>query len=372
MPSLRTMRLNIWRALICASDSEIIEGMSFYHGAHGLCRFFSTALTGGILSPQQIAGIYAALSPLNGWETNVSNVVDVIRYVTTGVPYLGVNTPTPNEKKALCIACGEDVESIIPPHTKVYSFYRSIADPNDTSYIPVDRHLICLALCYKLGSNVALSKIVSDRQLLQRIESVYRDLGRRENLGNRLASIAWFVQRRLEGGQSLIPHTDSPFCCGRPMQSQGQKPRRFLCGVCGRSKRIPLDIANQIKPRRYKRAPVDHIDGFPVYFRSDSRCGGSRKIIYLGKKHPLANPKSGWQYVSRYLVMRELGEPLRADEHVDHIDCDKLNDRIDNFRVMVAESHGRHHVYLAELAGRRGPDGRFTKYEEPIQLGLER
>ena len=75
--SPRTLRSNIWRGVLSASEQEIRDGMDFYLGAHGLCRMFARIFS---VSVSCVAGIYAALSPMNGWDTNVANVLDVLRF----------------------------------------------------------------------------------------------------------------------------------------------------------------------------------------------------------------------------------------------------------------------------------------------------
>ena len=149
------------------------------------------------------------------------------------------------------------------------------------------------------------------------------------------------------------------------MQSFGKKPRRFHCPACNDLRLVPYSG----KTSRFVRPPVAYLDGYAITQAIDPHDGRlGRKRIVLGKSHPFAN-KAGWQYLSRYLVMKETGERLRSDEHVDHRDLDRQNDNLNNLRVMLAERHGRHHVYLAELAGGRGTDGRFQIYERPIDLG---
>lgn len=361
LPSLRTMRLNIWRALLCASDTEITEGMSFYEGAHGLCELIAATYK---VSVSQAAGIYAALSPLNTWDTNVANVFDILRDGSSAT----VNTPHANKRKALQIAEGADPLDILKGN-KVRAFYRAIADLSVRDAVPVDRHLVCLALGTKITANKHLSRIIGLPSLYSQVERAYLELGEREGIGNRLASIAWFVQRRVESGQQLLPHPDSPFCCGRSMNLLGNSPRRYRCPACKHTCTPLNDIASRRTSKKFRKV-IDRVDGYDVCWAAGSnRAIGirSRKIIYLGVNHQFAN-SGGWQYLSRYLVMRETGQLLRSDEHVDHINQDKLDDRLDNFRVMLAESHGRHHVYLAELAGGRGPDGRFQVYTRPIDL----
>lgn len=366
IPSLRAMRLNIWRALLCASDTEIHDGMTFYEGAHGLCKLIAAIYN---VTVAQVAGIYAALSPLNTWDTNVANIFDILRYGEQAK----VNTPHANKHKALQVAGGAD-PLVILKGSKVRAFYRAIADPSTRDAVPVDRHLFCLALGLKITANAQLSRLIGSPPLYSRVERAYLELGERERIGNRLAAIAWFVQRRIEAGQQPIPHPESPFCCNRPMNILGKSPRRFYCPSC-RVSRTPInDIASRKHSRKFRKV-IEKVDGCDVCW-AGRRSGVStttakpRKIIYLGVDHPYAN-SGGWQYLSRYLVMKEIGQRLHPDEHVDHIDLDKHNDQLSNLRVMLAKPHGKHHAYLAELAGSRGPDGRFRVYAQPIEIAGE-
>jgi len=202
--SPHTLRHNIWRACLSASHQEIHDGMSFYPGAHYICMLYSRIFR---VSVDQVAGIYAALSPLNTWGTNVSNIADVLRWAKNPIRaqlaaggllfhYLKVNTPKVNRAKAIRIARGEKPLDVLHG-SKVRAFYRGIANPDDHKPIPVDRHLLCLALGVKILDNVTLSKTAGSREVYVAVEKAYTQLGRREGLGNRLASIAWFVQRRI-------------------------------------------------------------------------------------------------------------------------------------------------------------------------------
>lgn len=195
--TVAAMSARIMRAVSCASDTEIREGMEFYHGAHGLCRAFARIGTYRT-SVRQAAGIYAALSPMNGWEQNVGNMLDVLR----DGDYAQVNTSEPNRIKAVRIALGADPLEVLRGR-KVRAFFAAIADPENLTPIPVDRHLICLALGEKLGKN-ELSRAAGNARLYAEVERAYAQLGEREGIGNRLASIAWFVQRRMRAGQSTM------------------------------------------------------------------------------------------------------------------------------------------------------------------------
>lgn len=350
--SARTLQANIWRGVLSASDQEIRDGMDFYLGAHGLCRMFAQIFS---VSVSCVAGIYAALSPMNGWDTNVANVLSVLRDGWHST----VNTSDMNHWKALAILHGVDPEHVLGRSraSKVLAFYRAIANPSDFTPIPVDRHLICLALGRKITSNHELSRYVSNHALLASIHDAYTHLGAREGIGNRLASIAWFVQRRIQSDQTPLLQPSRVICCDRPMNSHG--PSRFHCSTCGHSvsrKNLILGLG-----KKARRTPCSYLDGYPVHL--DSR---GRKRVYLGLSHPLAN-SGGWQYVSRYLVARELADgPLRTDEHVHHRDWDRTRDPLDlsNYELVNPVYHGRLHASAVTLAGYRDDLGRFTRYTD--------
>lgn len=346
-PSLRTMRANVWAACLAATDAEIAEGMYFYDGAHGLCRAFAALHR---TTASTVAGIYAALSPMNGWEENVANTLDVLRLRDA----VRVNTPEPNRVKALRIAAGEEPLDVLRGR-KVRAFYRGIADPTDREPIPVDRHLICLAVGGAKLSENELSRAASDRGLYDRVEAVYADLGRREGIGNRLAAIAWFVQRRFAGaagtriaGQApLLPVDSRAVCCGRACQSQGA--RRYLCCVCGRSRlkvaplpppRHPLD-GDLLLDEEDRQALLPF--GTRVLWLTAGRDKPLRPAVYIGVGHPYANC-AGVQYLARLVVMRATGERLLPSEHVHHSNGVVADCRRDNLEVWIAEEHGRFHA----------------------------
>lgn len=338
------MKSLIWRALLSASDQEIHEGMHFYPGAHGLCKFLGRVFS---VPTETCTGLYAALSPMNTWDINVSNIIDVLRWRQDPSQSLlftspRVNSPSINREKAIAIALGSNPLSILRGH-KVRAFYHCIANPHDHSQMVIDRHLINLALG-AIPDKSTQSGLANDRNLISLITDAYQQLGYRERLGNRLASIAWFVQRRIERtGQLPLPHPSSPVCCNHPMQvCMVRGGRKFKCISC----------------HEIKRDPVPMLDGFRLGINRD------RTIIYLETGHPYAN-KWGWQYLSRYRVMVDLNRPLRSDEHVHHIDLDKSNDQPDNLKVLLCEYHGRLHG-LATVIGRHRNDlGMFEEIPEP-------
>ena len=367
----RTLRANIWRGILSASDQEIRDGMDFYPGAHGLCRMFARIFS---VSVPCVAGIYAALSPMNGWDTNVANVLSVLRH---GHDFASsVNTSHMNHMKALAILHGADPAQCLG-QSKVLAFYRGIADPTDLTPIPVDRHLICLAIGKKITNNNELRAYAGNRRLLADIHAAYTYLGAREGIGNRLASIAWFVQRRVRTNQIPVLQPSRVVCCNRPMNSHGAG--YLHCPSCGHSvsrKNLSLGL-----PKKARKTPHSHVDGFPVHVEKRGR-----KRIYLGVGHALAN-SGGWQYLSRYVVAKELAResqesaregdpenalvPLRSDEHVHHVNLSRSHDPLDgsNYRLINPAYHGRLHASAITLAGYRDDLGRFVSQTGSVGQG---
>lgn len=370
------MRARIWAAVLCATDQEIRDGLDFYPGAHGLCRLFAATFR---TSVECAAGVYAALSPMNGWDTNVANTAEVLRWVYSGqrTELPKVNTSRVNRDKAVAIARAVAHPLEILRGRKVRTFYDGIANPEDTNPVPVDRHLIALALGRIPGKH-ELSRLVSDTSLYSRIESAYSDIGQREGLGNRIASIAWFVQRRiLRTGQTPMLQPSRFVCCGRPMQSQGK--HRRLCSACGRSTAKspttptlwlpggpwpgPLAADSRGRVRIHLGRSLTPVHGWrQTSIRQPQPRSLNRLSVWV---HPAAN-SGGWTWLPRFIVWRETGHVLRSDEHVHH-ECDH-DDALrctnpDHFRVVTPEFHGRLHAYAMLLYRLRDVRGRWLSNE---------
>jgi hypothetical protein len=190
---------NIYRVLRVATDQEISDGLAFYPGANGLCRLLANLSSPFYLTPHKVAGAYAALSPLNTWDTNVANVLDMIRVGERAK----VNTTDICKQKALMVlrSINRDDIPLILHGRKITNFYLAMAFPDDRDPVPVDRHLVCAALGLKITDNVSLSRLIANKTNTRRIEEAYQEAGVAEGVGNRLASVVWFVQRRLSRGQ---------------------------------------------------------------------------------------------------------------------------------------------------------------------------
>lgn len=350
--SLQSMRGRIWRTLCCATDQEILDGMSFYPGANGLCHLLSSALSrpGLLVTPSQIAGMYAALSPMNTWDTNVSNIIDVVRDGTGA----SVNTPDVNLYKAIQILYGANPLDVLGG-SKVRAFFRAINDPDDRSSVPVDRHLINCALGVFPGKS-SQARMAHDAGLYSRVERVYSELGQREGTGNRLAAVVWFVQRRLSRyGQIAIPHS-SMTCCGNVLRRHGTKTRRLICGTCGKTR---------TEQKRHRVVPSSVLYDFDLPI-TDSQLyiRNGRPQVYLGNSHQYAN-SGGVAWLARFVVMYRTQERLHKDEHVHHCDGNKLDCRSTNLKVMLSFDHGRLHARKQLLYMLRDRLGRWAQSAVP-------
>lgn len=107
-------------------------------------------------------------------------------------------------------------------------------------------------------------------------------------------------------------------------------------------------------------APIADLPGsWPGTITEDPR---GRLRIYLGKGHPAANT-GGWTYLYRFIVWRETGHVLRADEHVHHEcrghDWRRCTDP-DHLRVVTPQYHGRLHAFATLLFRVRDARGRWA------------
>jgi hypothetical protein len=343
IPSNRQMKSNIWKTLLTASNQEVLEGMYFYYSALSLCKALTHLYKGPCnnIDYTHVAGIYAALSPLNSWESNVSDVLSILRHGDSSV----VNTTKPNKVKAIQIYSGKPSLQVLRGR-KVRSFYKNIVLPN-AECIPVDRHLFNTSFGITLDKRT-LSSVASNMSLYSKIEDIYLELGEREGIGCKLASIIWFVSRGFGRKQVRRLYGESrAVCCGHPTHVYGPfSRRRYVCPRCGRSR-------SQRPLKSLKYPQIGTVDGYPIY-------DTPRPTVKLGN-HPLAY-SNGRQYLHRYLVMRDIGK-LPSDYHVHHVDSDMLNNKVSNLVVLPAKEHGILHGTSKAVYNFRDDLGRFTSLE---------
>lgn len=73
-------------------------------------------------------------------------------------------------------------------------------------------------------------------------------------------------------------------------------------------------------------------------------------VYFIDHSHPLASGNSGRVYFHRHIVSIREGRWLSSDEHVHHIDENKLNNESSNLIILSNSGHARMHVkfYLVD------------------------
>lgn len=67
-------------------------------------------------------------------------------------------------------------------------------------------------------------------------------------------------------------------------------------------------------------------------------------LYFIDKNHPMASKDIGKVMVHRHEASIKYGRVLTSDEHVHHIDGNKLNNSHDNLEVLSSSEHGREHM----------------------------
>lgn len=62
-------------------------------------------------------------------------------------------------------------------------------------------------------------------------------------------------------------------------------------------------------------------------------------LYFIDKKHPLAYKNTGKVYYHRHVKSIEIGRWLTKDEHVHHIDENKINNNIENLDILNSRDH---------------------------------
>lgn len=147
-----------------------------------------------------------------------------------------------------------------------------------------------------------------------------------------------------------------PIHCQRKMHSHGIS--RWCCSICGRTQ-LKLPVITGPHPLLSRLV----VDNWSFSGRLDIL--NNLPIIYLPNGHPHRN-SGGWQYLARHIAMESTGKLLRRDEHVHHDNGIKLDCRVSNLKVMLAENHGRHHArYQLLYMVRDYATGQFRKSDVP-------
>jgi hypothetical protein len=316
----------------------------FYQEANRFCGWLA-GIAG--LTPEQAAGVVAALSPRNHWDANQR---DAIALSLGAEPRAGsfFGAMPRDVRLAERILSGEPIDAVIRG-PKVTAFYRNLTRPDEDVGIPIDRHL----------GRALWGFDVSDADLSRRASTEY---GAAEAAFSRagaavglrpieFANRVWFVMRRLardrrQHGLETLRVRWRPFYPGGEYRlSRAFSPRLNLIPGCPeRPWLFDLPLPG---PR----------------FGNETRDDRGRVKVNLSRGHRFAN-LGGWQWRARLLAAYALGSPPRPDEHTDHVNGVVDDDRLENLRLLYVEFHGSFHAYAREVAGYRAADGRFLFHED--------
>jgi hypothetical protein len=161
-------------------------------------------------------------------------------------------------------------------------------------------------------------------------------------------------------------------CCETPAPDSRGRPRKFQQGHgMNHVKATPLKLC-QCGCRKYLHNPRYHkyLMGHNRRGRRspreeyDNRRGsnnynwkGGRPIsstgykIWADKSDPNAYNKQGHRYEHRIVMARYLGRPLMSNEIVHHVNEDKLDNRIENLKLMTKGEHNSLH-FTKDFLGR--------------------
>lgn len=185
--------IDVWYA---ATPEQLAEGRAWYQVANGLATFISDGNT------RAGAGVLAALSPMQAWDTNVMLAE---RAFANGEPsgHLGDAL-----RKAARIMAGEDPLDVLPVDSKTFNFYINIFNPDDADAVTIDRHahdIVAGEAYTPRASRVGGPTTPRDRGLSKPkryalIALVYRMAAQRlDELPSTVQAVTWVAWRALHG-----------------------------------------------------------------------------------------------------------------------------------------------------------------------------
>ena len=124
-----------------ATNTQIMEGMSWYWEAHRNCQSHAEILD---IPLYQFVAIVAALSPQKRWEKNIE---DAIKYISSGGKAKLFATGIMKDKCKQILKLDKDslntdkVNEILKGN-KIKSFYENILRPYKSDKVTIDRHAI--------------------------------------------------------------------------------------------------------------------------------------------------------------------------------------------------------------------------------------
>lgn len=184
---------NIFQVYARADRWDTEAGMQAYHGYHKLMA--EIAVDCGVNVSVAVA-VWAALSPNNGYQSNLDNTRTLIQAFNkdTEIDKVKVNTYDSNKRKAWRICQGADALETLHAK-KTCNFYQNTLNPDDPAPVTIDGHMYSVWMLQRFTMSDA--KIGNGR----RYESIAEDFRYTAKvlglLPNQLQAICWFTWRRI-------------------------------------------------------------------------------------------------------------------------------------------------------------------------------
>lgn len=183
-----------------ATADNMRVGLAWYLDAHNLCVSLAgnRGQFGHATRVRRIAGIIAALSPMNGWENNKRKAIKLINqngHVEWGEDGSnGISLGT-NVRKAQAIYFGADPDEILNGD-KVTAFFRTILDPTGDIDPVIDRHAFDIAVGER--TNDKRRGRLSNVGVYGEFADVYREAARIAGIGSaQIQAITWIAWREI-------------------------------------------------------------------------------------------------------------------------------------------------------------------------------
>lgn len=197
---------NIRAAWHAASDTERIEGLSWYETANRHAQ--AIANRHGVTLAQAV-GVIAAISPGHQWERNLVDAELFVSAYTAGargndLPVVGAYGRANRGKAERILAGAEPLgqfSAVTSP--KVRAFYLSILSPDESDAVCVDRHSKCLAFAIHSDRNAQGAVRPAEYRFLTWHYTVIA-----EHMGVRphqLQAVTWLCWRRQHATTVTVP-----------------------------------------------------------------------------------------------------------------------------------------------------------------------
>lgn len=185
-----------------ATADHLRSGLSWYLDAHNFCVTMAgnRGQFGHATKVRRVAGIVAALSPLNGWGNNKAKAIQLINQ--RGIVSVDENGGNGiglgrNVAKAQAIYNGADPLDILKGD-KVRAFYRTIVDPMGDIDPVIDRHAFDIAVGERTDEK--RRGALSRKGVYSEFANVYREAAIIAGIGSaQMQAITWVTWRDMHG-----------------------------------------------------------------------------------------------------------------------------------------------------------------------------